>query len=93
MRVDGNYGTTKGYASNGFGEWEEQPEYHHPALPVDGAINHYSPYDDETDNCFYQPGDFYRLMTEDKKQALINNTIADIMPVTEKDRLWATRSI
>lgn len=83
MRVDGNYGATKGYAPNGFGEWEEQPEYRHPALPVDGAVDHYSPYEDRTDDCFYQPGDLYRLMTEDKKQALISNTIADIMPVTD----------
>jgi catalase len=83
MRVDGNYGATKGYAPNGFGEWEQQPEYRPNPLPVDGAIDHYSPYEDRTDDCFYQPGDLYRLMTEEQKQALISNTVEDIMPVTE----------
>ncbi|MEG1580832.1 MAG: catalase [Bacteroidaceae bacterium] len=83
MRVDGNYGATKGYAPNSFGEWDEQTEFRHPALPVDGAIDNYSPYDDKTDDCFYQPGNLYRLMTEDKKKLLISNTVADIMPVTD----------
>ena len=83
MRMDGNYGATKGYAPNGFGEWAEQPEHRHPALPVDGAIDNYNPYEDKTDDCFYQPGNLYRLMTETQKQILIANTVEDIMPVTE----------
>jgi catalase len=52
-------------------------------LAVDGAIDNYDQYADKTDDCFYQPGDLYRLMTPDKKTLLINNTVADIMPVTE----------
>ena len=83
MRMDGNYGATKGYAPNGLGEWEQQPEYRHPAMPVDGAIDNYNPYEDKTDDCFYQPGNLYRLMTETQKQILIANTVEDIMPVTE----------
>jgi catalase len=82
MRVDGNYGATKGYAPNGFGEWEQQPQYRPNPLATDGPVNHYSPYEDRTDDCFYQPGDLYRLMTEEQKQALISNTCEDIMPVT-----------
>lgn len=46
-------------------------------------MDHHSPYDDKTDDCFYQPGDLYRLMTEDKRALLIANTCADIMPVTD----------
>ncbi|MDY5238407.1 hypothetical protein [Bacteroides helcogenes] len=30
-------------------------------------MNHYSPYEDKTDDYFYQSGNFYRLMTEDKQ--------------------------
>lgn len=30
-------------------------------------MNHYSPYEDRTDDYFYQSGNFYRLMTEDKQ--------------------------
>lgn len=83
MRVDGNYGATKGYAPNGFGEWEQQPQYRPKSLPVNGPVDHYNPYEERQDDCFYQPGDLYRLMTETQKQALISNTIEDIKPVTE----------
>ncbi len=83
MRVDGNAGATKGYAPNGFGEWDAQAAYRQPSLETEGNIDHHSPYDDRTDDCFYQPGDLYRLMTADKRDLLINNTIADIMPVSE----------
>jgi catalase len=83
MRVDGNYGATKGYVPNGFGEWEQQPQYRPNALATDGPVDHYSPYEDRTDDCFYQPGDLYRLMTEPQKEVLISNTVEDIMPVTK----------
>ena len=83
MRVDGNAGATKGYAPNGFGEWESDASVRPPKMKVDGDIDHHSPYDDKTDDCFYQAGDLFRLMTEDKKQLLISNTAADIAPVTE----------
>ena len=45
------------------------------------AIRH-SPYEDRWDDCFYQPGNLYRLMTEDKRALLIKNTTVDMMPVT-----------
>jgi catalase len=38
---------------------------------------------DENDDCFHQPGDLYRLMTEDKKQVLIENTARNMASVTE----------
>lgn len=83
MRVDGNEGATKGYAPNSIGEWEAQSKYHPIPMETSGAIDHYNVYDDPTDNCFYQPGDLYRLMTEDKRAILIANTAADIAPVTD----------
>ena len=81
MRVDGNYGATKGYHPNSLGEWEQQPEYKEPPLAMEGTIDHHDPY--INDNCFYQPGDLYRLMTEEKRGLLIKNTAANIAPVTE----------
>ena len=36
MRVDDNYGSTKGYQPNSFGEWEEQREFREPPLKLDG---------------------------------------------------------
>ncbi|MCL1880044.1 MAG: catalase [Actinomycetia bacterium] len=81
MRVDGNYGATLGYHPNSFDEWAAQPEFAEPPLAVEGTIDHHDQY--LNDDCFYQPGDLYRLMTEDKRVLLIKNTAANIAPVTE----------
>lgn len=83
MRVDGNYGATTHYQPNSYGQWAEQPEFKEPPLEIKGAMDSYEPKNDITDDCFYQPGNLYRLMTEDKKQILISNTTADIMPATD----------
>ncbi|MDR2168284.1 MAG: catalase [Clostridiales bacterium] len=82
MRVDGNYGSTKGYFPNSFDNWQDQPEFSEPPFEADGDIDHHSRYY-EGDDVFYQAGDLYRLMTEDKKAALISNTAGDIAPVTD----------
>lgn len=82
MRVDGNQGTRKGYSPNSIREWQVSDSKETPS-PADGAPMRYNPYENRTDNCFYQAGDLYRLMTEDKRHLLIENTVADIMPVTD----------
>ncbi|MDR3287819.1 MAG: catalase [Peptococcaceae bacterium] len=87
MRVDGNYGATKGYQPNSAGEWAEQPEYAEPPLEVQGMMMAYEPKDDQTDDCFYQAGDLYRLITEDKRQILIENTANNMDGVSENVRL------
>lgn len=83
MRVDGNYGAAKGYEPNSVGEWVEQPQYAEPPLMAEGDIARYNPHKEIDDNCFYQAGDLYRLMTEDKRVLLIENTARNIDPVTE----------
>lgn len=83
MRVDGNNGATKGYSPNSIGEWKTQPVASYPASPTEGISMRYNPYEDRTDDCFYQPGNLYRLMTEDKRELLIQNTVADMKPVTD----------
>ncbi len=83
MRVDGNYGAATGYYPNSMGEWEAQPQHQEPALPLSGTMDHYDPKDDPTDDVFRQPGDLYRLMTEEKRAALIDNIARNIAPVTE----------
>lgn len=82
MRVDGNQGARKGYSPNSIGEWLVS-DSKEPYSPSDGGPMRYNPYENRTDNCFYQPGDLYRLMTEDKRTLLIENTAVDIMPVTD----------
>ena len=82
MRVDGNGGATKGYSPNSIGEWQTG-EAQYTYSEVTGGSMRYNPYDDHADDCFIQPGNLYRLMTEDKRKLLISNTAEDIMPVTE----------
>ena len=82
MRVDGNNGATKGYSPNSIGEWKTSPAAY-AYSPTDGMTTRHSPYEDRWDNCFYQPGNLYRLMTEDKRRLLIANTAADMKPVTD----------
>lgn len=87
MRVDGNYGATKGYEPNSHGVWQEQPHHSEPPLGLDGDMDRYNPHDDATDNCFKQGGDLYRLMTEDKKELLIENTARNIDSVTKNVKI------
>ncbi len=82
MRVDDNNGATKGYSPNSIGEWKTAPAmYAHSA--VTGESMRYNPYEDRTDDCFYQPGNLYRLMNEEQKNTLIANTAEDMLPVTD----------
>jgi catalase len=82
MRVDGNNGATKGYSPNSIGEWTTS-DANYSYTPVDGNSMRYNPYEDRTDDCFYQPGNLYRLMSEEKRALLISNTAEDMMPVTD----------
>lgn len=82
MRVDGNFGSRTPYIPNSYGEWKENGESE-PPLAMEGDIRRYDPSLDREDDVFRQPGDLYRLMTEDKKKLLIENTARSIMPVTE----------
>ncbi|MCL2753110.1 MAG: catalase [Defluviitaleaceae bacterium] len=83
MRVDGNYGSTRGYFPNSFDDWQDQPQYAGPPFhQEETTIDHHTKYY-EGDDVFYQPGDLYRLITDDKRALLIANTAADIAPVTE----------
>jgi catalase len=81
MRIDGNNGSTKGYSPNSIGEWGTA-DVKYRYSNVCGESMRYNPYEDRTDDCFYQPGNLYRLMSEEKKELLIANTAADMMPVT-----------
>lgn len=83
MRVDGNYGSRPAYSPNSMGEWSPQPEVMEPPLDVDGAMYAYDPKDDMTDDNFRAAGDLYRLMTEEQKDLLIENTARNIGPVTK----------
>ncbi|MFC2167455.1 catalase [Acidobacteriota bacterium] len=72
MRVDGNYGSTIGYEPNSYGEWQEQPEYKEPPLKLEGAADHWD--HREGDDYYFQPGNLFRLMSEEQQQVLFENT-------------------
>ena len=76
MRVDGNYGGTLGYEPNSFGEWQEQPEFKEPVLTLYGDA---TAWDHREDSDYYsQPGNLFRLLTDEKKQLLFANTAASV---------------
>ncbi|HOC70741.1 MAG TPA: catalase, partial [Candidatus Hydrogenedentes bacterium] len=73
MRVDGNYGSTRGYEPNSYGDWREQPEFKEPPLALDGAADHWN-YREDDDDYYTQPGKLFRLMTPAQQDALFGNT-------------------
>ena len=72
MRTDGNYGGTIGYEPNTKNEWQEQPDYSEPPMHLSGAANRWDHRED--DDYFSQPGNLFRLMNNDQKEALFTNT-------------------
>ncbi|NYT83757.1 catalase [Alcaligenaceae bacterium] len=72
MRVDGNYGRTTGNEPNTQGEWQEQPDYREPPLSIEGSADHWNHRVDE--DYFSQPAALFRLMNDEQKQALFDNT-------------------
>ncbi len=74
MRVDGNQGSTIGYEPNSQGEWQEQPDYSEPPMNLSGAAARWDHRED--DDYYSQPGNLFRLMSDEKKEALFNNTAA-----------------
>ncbi len=73
MRVEGNYGSTLGYEPNSYGEWQEQPEFLEPPLPLQGAADHWSHREDD-DDYYSQPGALFRMMSPEQKKVLFENT-------------------
>ncbi len=73
MRVDDNAGSRIGYWPNSEGEWEESQSLKEPPLELEGtATNHDFRADD--DDYYTQPGKLFRLMGEEERQRLFENT-------------------
>jgi catalase len=86
MRVDGNYGGTLGYEPNSYGEWQEQPNAKEPPLGFDGAAGHWNHREDD-DDYYSQPGNLFRLMNPEQRQALFENTACAMSGVSEAIKL------
>ncbi|MFZ6760919.1 catalase [Undibacterium sp. Ji50W] len=80
LRSDGNYGKTLGFEPNSKGEWQQQPEFAEPALPLEGAAAHW---DHRLDQDYYsQPGALFRLMNPSQQQVLFENTARSLQGVS-----------
>jgi catalase len=73
MRVDGNYGSTRGYEPNSYGDWQQQPEFAEPPLALNGAADHWD-YREDDDDYYTQPGKLFRLMKPGQQKVLFENT-------------------
>ena len=81
MRVDGNYGSAKGYEPNSLGLWKESPEVKEPPLANSGDIYHWDHRED--DDYYSQPGALFRSMSAQQQQVLFSNTAASLTGVTD----------
>jgi catalase len=72
MRVDANGGSVVGYEPNSADQWQEQPDFGEPMLPIEGAGGHWNHRAGEDD--YAQPGALFRLMSPAQQQVLFENT-------------------
>jgi catalase len=72
MRVDANQGSTLAYYPNSAGIWGNSPGAGDPPLPIEGEAAHWDHRVDE--DHWEQPGNLFRLMTVQQRQALFDNT-------------------
>ena len=79
MRVDGNQGGSIGYEPNSKGEWQEQAAYAEPPLALEGAAMRWNHRAD--DDYYSQPRALFRLMDEQQRQALFDNTARSLAGV------------
>ena len=70
------FGGTIGYEPNNKGEWQEQPDYSEPSMDLSGAAAHWDHRED--DDYYSQPGNLFRNMSEEQKEALFNNTASSV---------------
>ncbi len=67
------HGSTLGYEPNGYGQWQEQPDFREPPLKINGAADRRDYRQDDADY-FSQPRALFRLMTPAQQQVLFDNT-------------------
>jgi catalase len=72
MRFDGNGGGAVNYEPNSFGGPVEDPRFKEPPLRISGHADRYDQRPGADD--FVQPGNLFRLMTKEQKEALFANT-------------------
>ena len=82
MRFDDNGGGSVYYEPNSFGGPTESPENKQAAYPVSGVAD--SVAYDHNDH-YTQPGDLYRLLSEDERTRLVANIVGAMKPVEKEE--------
>jgi catalase len=72
MRTDGNLGETLTFNPNSAGLWDNQPDFVEPPMSIEGDAAHWDHRVD--DDHWEQPGNLFRKMTSQQRQALFENT-------------------
>jgi catalase len=80
MRCDDNGGPGPNYEPNSFDGPVEDPDYNEPPLKISGAADRYEQ-KRGVDEDYIQPGDLYRLMSEDQQDQLISNIVGSLKKV------------
>ncbi|MCY1244261.1 Catalase [compost metagenome] len=83
MRVDGNNARqTVTYEPNGFGQWQQQPDFSEPPLSLEGAADHWNHRVDE--DYYSQPAALFKLFDAAQRQRLYDNIAGDMQGVPEE---------
>ncbi|QYJ67442.1 catalase [Flavobacterium litorale] len=83
MRIDGNGGSKPNYFPNSFDDITIDESYKEPAQGLESSIADWYDRNAENENDHYtQPGNLFRLMTDDAKQNTISNTIGAMNGIT-----------
>lgn len=82
MRVDGNFGSKVHYNPNSYDQWKDQNHLAEPPYDGMGPADNYN-FRDDDDNYYEQPGKLFRMMDDDEKQRLFENTARNMEGTTE----------
>lgn len=84
MRFDDNYGASVNYEPNSFHGPQDSAQFKEPPLKISGYADRYR-YDQE--DVYQQPGDLYRLMSEEQKNYLVQNIARSMVSVPKAIQL------
>lgn len=82
LRFDGNFGGAVNYEPNSMGGPVEDSRYLEPPLKISGDADRYNHRDGNDD--YTQPGNLFRLMSNDQKMQLFSNTAEAMEGVPER---------
>ena len=80
MRFDDNAGPGPNYEPNSFGGPTADPAYKEPPLKIGGDADRYEQ-ERGVDDDYIQPGNLYRLMSQEQQQCLIANIVGSLQNV------------